>query len=89
MDYFCKNNIKMIATDMMSSEEVLQYIRQSLTTVRPVNVKRFAEEIGMNVTVLSMAVKQTPSNSNGKVPTIKMEYLLRATQIIQELEKSA
>jgi len=79
----------MIATDMMTSDEVLQYIRQSLTTVRPVNVKRFAEEIGMNVTVLSMAVKQTPSNSNGKVPTIKMEYLLRATQIIQELEKSA
>ena len=77
----------MIAADMMSSEQVLDYIRKSLNTVRPVNVKQFAEEIGMHVTTLHQAVHNKPKASNGKVPTIQMKYLIRATEIIQMLEQ--
>lgn len=79
----------MIAADMMSSDEVLDYIRKSRETVRPVNMKQFAKETGINPTILSLAVNNQPSPNNGKVPTIKMEYLIRATEIIQMLEKSA
>jgi len=75
----------MIAADMMSSDEVLDYIRKSQDTVRPVNISKFAAEIGMNNSQLTLAVANKPKN--GVVPSIQMKYLIRATEIIQALQQ--
>lgn len=87
MFYICINNFTMIAADMMSSDEVLDYIRKAQKTLRPVNVSKFAEETGINYSILSHAINNKPHTSNGRVPTIQMKYLHRATELIQALQQ--
>lgn len=75
----------MITVDIMSSDEVLDYLRRSQQTIRPVNLRKFAEEIGMNNSRLSLALNG--KEQNGSVATIPMKYLIRATEVIQALQQ--
>lgn len=70
---------------MLSTKEIVAYIKASQATVRPVNLKKFAEAIGISNATLSLVVNDSP-RIRGTVPRLQESHLIRATEVIQMLE---
>jgi len=70
---------------MLQTKQIVEYIKASQNTVRPVSIRRFANAIGMNEGLLCDIINNKARR--GSVPRMQEPHLLRATELIQMLEE--